>query len=253
MLVGRGVAGRGEGAARGSGGVGCVVVRSRVVVADRGALAAGVPRDRAAGADRGTPDDRDGDLRSVDGAQGALPVGVSVVGGGGVRLDSSASVLPDFAVRAGAGRVDGAQADPADRRGDGVRAHARVDREGVSGEAVSPAGGAGRLDGDRGRREVPDRRRAGVEWGAGPGPGGAQAGEVDRREEGAGAGSLAVDGPQAAGDQPDDSSAFRGGEGRGAEADRRDRRAACPVAEGSAPACGAGQAQGAGGGARRRS
>ena len=60
-------------------------------------------------------------LRPVDGAQAALPVGVPDVGGGGVGLDSSAAVLPDLADRAGAGRVDGAQADPADRRGDGRR------------------------------------------------------------------------------------------------------------------------------------
>src|ERR1035441_4307883 len=70
--------------------------------------------------------------------QGALPVGVSDVGGGGIGLDSPAAVLSDLAVRAGGGRVDGAQADQADRCGDGVRAHARVDREGLPGEAVSP-------------------------------------------------------------------------------------------------------------------
>ena len=71
--------------------------------------------DRAVGVDGGPADDRDGDLRAVDGAQAALSVGVSDVGGGGVGLDSSAPVLSDLADRAGAGRVDGAQADPADR------------------------------------------------------------------------------------------------------------------------------------------
>ena len=35
--------------------------------------------------------------RAVDGAQAALPVGVSDAGGGGVGLDSSAPVLPDLA------------------------------------------------------------------------------------------------------------------------------------------------------------
>jgi hypothetical protein len=40
------------------------------------------------------------DIHPVDGAQGALSVGVSVVGGGGVRLDSLATVLPDLADRA---------------------------------------------------------------------------------------------------------------------------------------------------------
>ncbi len=42
-------------------------------------------------------------------------------------------------------RVDGAQADPADRAGDGERADARFDREGDQGKAVSPAGGEDRL------------------------------------------------------------------------------------------------------------
>ena len=141
-------------AARGSGGVGCAAVRSRVVMADRGALAARVPGDGAAGVDRGAADDRDGDLHPLDGAQAALPVGVQDVGGGGVGLDSSAAVLSDLAERAGAGRVDGAQADPADWSGDGVGVDACVDREGDAGEAVPAAGGADRFDGDRGGCEV---------------------------------------------------------------------------------------------------
>src|ERR1700730_1575239 len=105
--VGRRVADRGAAVAGGSGGVGCAVVRSRAAAADRGALAAGVPGDGPAGVDRGAPDDRDGDVRAVDGAQAAVPVGVSDVGGGGVGLDSSAPVLSDLARGAGAGRVDG--------------------------------------------------------------------------------------------------------------------------------------------------
>ena len=105
----------------------------------------------------------------------ALSVGVPDAGGGGVGLDSSAPVLPDRVVGAGAGRVDGAQADPADRRGDGERADARVDRRGDAREAVPGAGGADRLDGDRGRREVSDRRGAGGARGAGARPGGPQA------------------------------------------------------------------------------
>jgi hypothetical protein len=44
--------------------------------------------------------------------------GVPVVGRGGVGFDSPAQVLQDLALRAGAGRVDGPQADPADRCGD---------------------------------------------------------------------------------------------------------------------------------------
>ena len=85
----------------------------------------------------------------LDGAQTALPVGVSHVGGGGVGLDSPAAVLPDLVDRAGARRVDGAQAGASDRRGDGGGVDARDDREGVPGEAVSAAGGADRFDGDR--------------------------------------------------------------------------------------------------------
>ena len=73
----------------------------------------------------------------------ALPVGVSDVGGGGVGLDSSAAVLPDQPVGAGAGRVDGAEADAADRRGDGGGADARVDREGVRGRSGSGRGRCG--------------------------------------------------------------------------------------------------------------
>ena len=78
---------------------------------------------------------------------------------------------------AGAGRVDGAQAHAPDRRGDGGGADARVDRQGDAGEAVSAAGGADRLDGDRGRHQVSDRRGAGLARRAGAGPGGSQAGQ----------------------------------------------------------------------------
>jgi IS5 family transposase len=50
--------------------------RSRVAVADRGALAPGVRGDRSVGVDRGAADDRDGDVRPVDGAQATVSVGV---------------------------------------------------------------------------------------------------------------------------------------------------------------------------------
>ena len=79
----------------------------------------------------------------------------------------------------------------------------------------------------------------------GAGAGGSQAREADRREEGAGAGSLAGDGSQAAGDHPHDPPPLRGGQGRGAEADRADRRAAGALDQGGAPARGRRQAQGA--------
>ena len=115
--------------------------------------------------------------------------------------------------RAGAGRVDGPQAHSAARRRDGERAHARVDREGDQGEAVPAAGGADRLDGRGGRRQVSDRRGAGVGRGEVAGAGGSQARRAGRGEAAAGAGSLAGDGPPVARDRPHDPPALRGGEG----------------------------------------
>ena len=220
-------------------------VRSGVVVAAGGALAARVPGDGPVGVDGGAPDDRAGDVRQVDGAQAALPVGVPDAGRGGVGLDSSASVLSDQPGRAGAGRVDGPQAHQADRRGDGVGDDARADRQGDAGEAVSAAGRADRLDRDRGGCEVPDRRGAGVERGAGAGARGPQARQADQGEEGAGAGSLAGDGSQAQNDHPHDPPALRRGQAGGAEADRRDRRAARALDQGSAPVGCDREAQGA--------
>ena len=83
-----------------------------------------VQGDAPGGVDGWAADDRDGDVRAVDGLEAALPLGVGDAGGGGVGLDSSASVLPDRVVGAGAGRVDGQEADPADRAGDGGRVDA---------------------------------------------------------------------------------------------------------------------------------
>jgi IS5 family transposase len=68
---------------------------------------------------------------------------------------SSAAVLSDLAERAGAGRVDGPQADAAVGRGDGVGDDAVADRHGDTGEALPAAGGADRLDGDRGGHQHP--------------------------------------------------------------------------------------------------
>jgi hypothetical protein len=171
VLVGRHVADRGEGSPAGSGGVGCVVGRSGGVVAGRGAVSSRGARGSAGGVDGWAADDRDGDVYPDDGAQAALPVGVSVVGGGGVGLDSSAPLLSDQLVGAGAGRVDRSQAHSAVRPGDGVGHHPRADREGGPGEAVPAAGRAGRLDGRRGGCEVSDRRGPGVERGEGAGAG----------------------------------------------------------------------------------
>src|SRR4051794_1859999 len=93
VAVGRVVAARGEGVARGFGDAGCAAARSGVVVAVGRALASGVRADGPGGLDRGPADDRDGDLCAVDGAQAAIPVGVKVVGGGGLRLDPPAPLL----------------------------------------------------------------------------------------------------------------------------------------------------------------
>src|ERR1700733_11042438 len=117
-----------------------------------------------------------------------LTEGVPDADGGGVGLDSSASVLPNQPVRAGAGRVDGSQVDQADRRRDGVGDDAGADRGGHAREAVPSASGEDRLDGDRGGCEVSDRRGVGVERGARPGQRGPQAREAREGQEGTGAG-----------------------------------------------------------------
>src|SRR5215203_495121 len=250
VVVGRVVAGRGQGAAGRSRGAGCAVVRSGVAVAGGAVLASGVRADGAGGVDGWPADDRDRDVRPVDGAQAALPVGVSVVGGGGVGLDPSATVLPDLAERAGAGRVDGPQAHAPHRARDGVGDDARADRDGDARETVSATGGADRLDRDRGGCEIPDRCGLGVGRRADARPRGSQAREADRLQGGAGAGSLAGDGAQAAGDFAHDPPPHRRGQERGAQAHGRDRRAVGALGQGSAPARRGRQAQGAGRGAK---
>jgi hypothetical protein len=216
VSVGRGVAGGGSGVAGGSRGPGPGVVRSGAVDGVPGMLAAGGRGDGPVGDQGWSSDDRDGDVCAVDGPQDPVSVGVSVAGGGGVGLDSSAAVLSDQPVGAGAGRVDGPEADAADRRGDGERVDAHAGGIGGPGEAVSPAGGPGRFDGDRGRREVSDRRRPGVARRPGARAGGPEARCVGRGAQAAGAGPIAVDGSQAAGGESHDPSALRGGQERGA-------------------------------------
>ena len=139
----------------------------------------------------GASDDRDGDVCAVDDRQAPLGVGVRDVDAGSVGLDPSAAVLPDRDDRPGAGRVDGAQAHPPAGCGGGARDHARGDCEGQAGEAVPAAGGADRLDRDRGRRALADRRRAGRGRRQGAGPGGTQARRQDRGEAHSGQGSHA--------------------------------------------------------------
>jgi hypothetical protein len=130
VLVGRGAPDRGAGAAGGSRGAGPAAGRPGDVGANRGALAVGVRADRPARDRSGASDDRDGDIHQVDGAQSQVSVGVPGAGGGGVGLDSSATVLSNQPGGAGARRVDGPEAHPAAGGGDGERDHARVDRGG---------------------------------------------------------------------------------------------------------------------------
>jgi hypothetical protein len=86
------------------------------------------------------------------------------VAGGGVGFDSRAAGLSDLVDRAGAGRDDGENAHRASRCGDGERPHARVDLQRDARAAVSPAGCADRLNGDRGRRQVSDRFGTSLAW-----------------------------------------------------------------------------------------
>ena len=175
VVVGRGPAGRGQAVAGGPGRARPGAGRSGVDDGAAGALAPGGGGYWSGGADRRATDDRDADLHSVDGAQGALPVGVSHIGGGGVGLDPPAPLLPDLAGRAGAGRVDGAQVDPPDRARHGQRADPIADRDGGQGEAVSPAGSQNRLDRRGGGCALSDRRGPRIARGQGARPGGAQA------------------------------------------------------------------------------
>src|SRR5579864_6180195 len=83
VVVGRGSADRGAGVARGSRSVGRAVARSGVVGADRGVLGVrggGGPRERGLWA----ADDRDRDVRAVDGRQAPDRLGVRDTGQGGL-------------------------------------------------------------------------------------------------------------------------------------------------------------------------
>ena len=172
VVVGRVAAGRGEGVASGSGGAGPGAVGPR---ADDGAVGALAPRGHRHGScrvDRRATDDRDGDLRAVDGLEGALSVGVPDVDGGGLGLDPLAPVLPDLAVGASAGRLDGAQADAACRGRDGERVDPVADRGRGAPEAVAPAGGEDRFDRRRWRRTCAIRpTRTSPRTGSGCSPG----------------------------------------------------------------------------------
>jgi hypothetical protein len=235
VVVGRDPAGGGEGSARRSRSPGRAAQRSGAVSADRCAVGAAAGRDWGlVGA--GASDDRDGNVCAADDRQAPLGVGVRDVDAGGVGLDPSAAVLSDRDDRAGAGRVDGAQADTPARCGGGARDHARVDRQGAAGEAVPAAGGEDRLDRRGSGRALADglRPRRGRRQSARPG--GTQArrqgrGEADRRAR-----SLAGDGSQAQVVDAHDPPPLGRGQARGARVDRADRTTARDLDQGGAHA-----------------
>jgi len=152
VVVGRGAAGRGEGAAGGFGGVGCAVERPAVVGADRGGLASG-------GALSGSPVDPDGHVCAVDDHQGAHWLGIRDARAGGLRLASSAAVLSDRAGRARPGRVDGSQVDASAWWRGGGGADAVCDRQGPARDALPRESRADRLNGRRRRCAIQATRR----------------------------------------------------------------------------------------------
>ena len=236
--VGRAFAAGGQAAAGRSGGLGRAAQRPGAVVADRRALGAERARARSAV-------DRDRDLRAPDGDQAPLRLGLRDAGARGVRLDSLAALLPARTRRPGARRVDGAQAHAPARARGRERDRARVDRQGDAGEAVLRQGGEDRLDRDRGRRPLSDRRGSRGARRSRARAGGPQARQQGRRDAPACAESLAGDGPAVAGGVADDPPPLGRGEGRGAQADRADRAAAGEVGHRGAQARRRGETEGA--------
>lgn len=161
VVVGRAVADRGAGSARGLARDRCAARRSSVDGADRGALGA---RGRGAwalvSAGRAS-NDRDADLCAADGPQAALALRLRDAAARGVRLDSPTLLLLDRAARARAVRVDGPQDDTPPRSPDGHRAVSRGDRRCGARATLSRSRGTDRLDRRRGRRALPDRRGSG--------------------------------------------------------------------------------------------
>src|SRR5438876_3601124 len=213
VVVGRGVAGRGAGTTGGSGGTGCAVGRSRVACADRVGLARG-------GGLLGAPVDLDGGVCAFDGGQAAHRLGLRDAHAGGLGLTASAPVLFDRARRAGASRVDGAQADPSAGRRGGGRVDEVCDRKGPARDALQGQGREDRLDGRGGRCALPERH--GIEPGRREDAGarGAQADEAGGGGRWAGARSQPRAGAAPAGDLAHDGSAHRGAQGTGAGAHR---------------------------------
>ena len=236
VVVGRGAAGGGARAARGSRPAG-----SRpggwVVVADR----SGVGADRAR---TWSAVDRDGDVRAVDGDQAAHRLGIRDADAGGVGLVASATVLSDRDRSAGAGRVQGAQAGAPARAWGGGRDHADGDRDCSARDPVRGAGGADRLHGGGGRHPLSLRRDARAAGRAGAGAREQEIG-LDDQVHGAGARPVAVDRQDRPGDIPHAGSSHRAGQGAGDGAQRARRAADRPLSSRSHPAGRHGQSLGA--------
>ena len=217
-------------AALGSGLLGPVVERFRREVSEAGG-----------GVDGWSSDDRDGDVHSVDGAQGALSVGVSDAGGGGLGFDSLAAVLPDLACGSGC-RTSRRSASLTRRIGPETVSEltrtliASATRE----KRFRPR--AVRIDSTVIEADVkyPTDCGVGLAWGACARAGGSQARRgADRRSRTAGAGSLTGDGPHGCGRSRARSGARSGeAKARGAEADRADRRAVGALGRGGQTAGG---------------
>jgi len=126
-----------------------------------------------------------------------LSVGVSVVGGGGVGLDSSAQVLSDLAL--GSGCPTSPTVRKLTRRlgADTVNELTRVlIVQATRSKRFRPRAVRIDSDGDRGGREVSDRRGPRGTWCARARAGRSEAREAGQGAETAGAGSLTVDGSQ---------------------------------------------------------
>ena len=166
--------------------------------------------------------------------EGQVSVGIPGAGRGGVGLDPPAALLSDLAGRAGAGRVDGPQVDPADRRGDGGGVDPSLIETALREKRFRPR--AVRIDSTVVEADVryptdADLASHGVQVLAREGSQARRAGEG---AQGASAGSIPVGGPQAPGADPHDPPPVWGGEGGGAGVDRADRRAAAAVGHRSA-------------------
>lgn len=226
VSLGRGAAGGGPRAARGFGEHRRAVERSSPARADRRALAQRGRRARSRRERSWAPDDRDGHLRSPDGGQAPLRLGLRDPDQGGLRLAAPAQLLRAFDLSPRPGRVDGPQAHPAPGLRGGRRDHPHGDRQGGSRAALLTAGRADRLDRDRGRRPLSLRRDARPAGSAGAGAPGQPAGRAPRPASEGGPRPLAGDRAPGAPDLADDRAALGRGPRTGDRAQPTGRGAA---------------------------